>query len=100
MVAVIDSVIDSGADELLAGSTSMHDLMVVPRPIGEHVRDMIAVRAPGSLRPPATAGHVRIEHLSSTGHNDSIDRPSTEAVPLFWRFVIAKYGISPPNRST
>jgi hypothetical protein len=33
MVDVIDSVIDSGADELLAGSTTIHDLMVVPRPV-------------------------------------------------------------------
>lgn len=97
MVDVIDSVIDSGADELFAGGTSMHDVMVVPRPVSPHVRDLIAVRAPGSLRPAASAGRVRIEHLSSTGHNESIERPPSEAVPLFWRFVIEKYGLRPPN---
>jgi hypothetical protein len=83
VVDVINSVMDCGAHELLAGSTSMHDLMVVPRPVSPHIRDMIVVRAPGSLRPAATAGHTRIEHLSSTGYNDSIERPPSEAVPLF-----------------
>jgi hypothetical protein len=97
MVDVIDSVIDSGADELHAGDTSMHDVMVVPRPIRPHARELIAMRAPGSLRPATTAGHVRIEHLSSTGHNDCIDRPPSEAAPLFWTFVIEKYGIRPPH---
>jgi hypothetical protein len=97
LVDVIDSVVDSGADELLAGDTSMHDFMVVPRPVSPSVRELIAVRAPGSLRPAATAGHVRIEHLSSTGLNDSIERPPSEAVRLFWRFVMEKYGITPPR---
>jgi hypothetical protein len=99
MIDIIDSVVDSGADELLAGSTSMHDLMVVPRPIGVYVREMIAIRAPGSIR-PVPAGQMRIEHLSSTGLNDSVDRPPSQAVALFWRFVIEKYGITPPHRST
>ncbi len=97
LVDVIDSVVDSGADARLAGDTSMHDLIVVPRPVGPSVRELIAVRAPGSLRPAAIAGRVRIEHLSSTGLNDSIERPPSEAVRLFWRFVIEKYAISPPH---
>jgi hypothetical protein len=97
---VADSVVGSGGDRLLAGSTSMHDLVVVPRPVGAHVRELIAVRAPGSLRPPSVVGHVRIEHLTSTGHDESIERPSAEAVPLFWRFVLEKYGIAPRHRSS
>jgi hypothetical protein len=60
---------------------------------------MIAVRAPSSLR-HAPAGQVRIEHLSSTGRNESVDRPPAEAVALFWRFVIEKYGIKPPHPPT
>lgn len=100
LIDVVDSVVDSGASELLAVSTSMHDLMVTPHPVTPPVSDLVVVRAPSSLRPAATAGHVRIEHLSGSGRNDSIDRPSSEAVPLFWRFVIEKYGIRPPNRST
>ena len=38
---------------------------------------------------------VVIEHESATGHLDRIERPSGEAVPLFWRFVIEKFGIAP-----
>ena len=70
----------------------MHDLIVVPRPAGSEVSELIAVRAPSS-RWHVPAGQVRVEHLSSTGRNDSIERPSAEAVPLFWRFVLEKYGI-------
>lgn len=44
LVDVVDSVIDSGADQLLAGATSMHDLMVVLRPIGAPVRDTVRAR--------------------------------------------------------
>ncbi|MEV6283106.1 hypothetical protein [Kribbella sp. NPDC051770] len=99
MVDVIDSVIDANADEVLAGSTSMHDLMVAPRPLRKPVRDLIVVRAPGSLRPAGRGGHVRIEHLSSTGYDEVVERPSADAVALFWRFVIEKYGIEPPHRS-
>lgn len=91
---------DSGADELFAGSASIHDLMVTPRPVGPHGRGLIVVRAAGSLRPAARAGQIRIEHLSCTGHNGSIERPASVAVPLFWRFVIEKYGIRPPRRSS
>jgi hypothetical protein len=84
----------SGAD-LLAGCTSMYDLIVVPRPIPRPPYDVIAVRAPGSLHEPA-AGMVRITHLSVSGRNDTIDRPVAETLPLFWRFVAEKYGIRPP----
>jgi hypothetical protein len=40
---------------------------------------------------------ARVEHLSSTGFNDSIDRPPSDAVRLFWRFALEKYGITPPQ---
>jgi len=33
--------------------------------------------------------------MSVTGHNDRIERPVADAVPLFWRFMIAKYGVEP-----
>ncbi|WP_433161586.1 hypothetical protein [Kribbella sp. CA-247076] len=99
LIDVVDSVLDSGASEHLAVGTAMHDLMVTPHPVDPPVSDLVVVRAPSSLRPAAAAGHVRIERLSGSGRNDSIDRPSSEAVPLFWRFVIEKYGIRPPDRS-
>lgn len=94
LTAIVRSVRESGVSTQLAATTSMHDLIVVTAPVPEPPFDVIAVRAPGSLQPPLT-GHVLIEHLSCTGHNDRIERPSAEAVPLFWRFVREKYGIRP-----
>lgn len=94
MTAIANSVLASGAAGYLARCTSMHDLIVVTVPILEPPYDVIAVRAPGSLRPPLT-GHVLIERLSCTGHNERIERPAAEAVPLFWRFVTTKYGLHP-----
>lgn len=94
MVAVAESVIASSSTDLLAGTTSMHDILVVARPVPEPPYDVIAVRSPSSLRRPAN-GMVRIEHLSSSGRDDVIDRPVADAVPLFWRFVLEKYGLRP-----
>jgi hypothetical protein len=88
----VDSIVESGADEFLAGDTSMHDLLVALRPAGTKVGELIAIRAPSSLTHPPV-GRVRIEHLSSTGRNDSIDRPPADAVRLFWRLVFEKYGL-------
>jgi hypothetical protein len=70
----------------------MHDLVVAPRPIDEPSLDVVIVRAPGSLNEPP-ADMVRIEHLAVSGSNTSIDRPQTEAVALFWRFVEIEFGI-------
>jgi hypothetical protein len=94
---IANSVVDLGATELLAGITSMHDLLVAPVPVGDPP-DVIAVRARGSLHPPKD-GHVLIEHLAYNGRNDRIERPTTEAVPLFWRFVSEKFGIRPSGPS-
>ncbi len=30
-----------------------------------------------------------------TGHDDRVVRPVAETVPLFWRFMIEKYGVHP-----
>ena len=79
---VVDSVQASGADHLLAGCTSMHDLIVVTQPIPEPPYDVVAVRAPSSIR-PAPDGMVVIEHLSVTGRNDRIVRPTARlGIPL------------------
>ena len=97
MSAIVKSVLDSNARDRLAAHTSMHDLIVVPTPIPVPPYGVVAVRAPGSLRSPRD-GHVLIEHLSVTGHDDQIERPVAEAVPLFWRFVIEKFGVDPEAR--
>jgi hypothetical protein len=98
MAAVTDSVLTSGSAGLLAGCTSMHDLIVVGMPVPSPPYDVIVVRAPGSPHPPRP-GQVLIEHLACTGRNDRIERPAAQAVPLFWRFVIEKYGVHPARYS-
>jgi hypothetical protein len=97
LVAVVDSVIDGDRTSALAATTSMHDLIVTPTPLTDSPWDVIVVRAPGSLHPPVP-GNVRIEHLTSAGRDERIERPASEAIPLFWRFVIEKFGLIPPER--
>lgn len=95
MADIVNSVIDSGSSDLLAAFTSMHDLMALATPIPDLPFDLVAVRAPGSLHPPSAHGLVLIEHLATTGNNDRIERPAAEAVGLFWRFMIEKFGVHP-----
>jgi len=94
MSAIAHSVIDSGCSAALAGTTSMHDIVVTSTPVSEPPLDVVIVRAPSSLRRPRN-GHVVVEQRSLTGHDDRIERPVDEAVPLFWRFMIEKFGVKP-----
>ena len=93
MVDIVQSVIDAGATDSLAATTSMHDLVVVPTPIPQPPYGVVIVRAPGSLAHPPI-GSVIIEHRSGVGRDDKIERPVDQAVPLFWRFMIEKFGLS------
>lgn len=92
---IVRSVIDAARTDLLAGTFWMNDLAVVPTPIPETPLDVLVVSSYGSLHPSFAPGIIRIEHRSVTGRNDVIERPSDEAVALFWRFVIEKFGVSP-----
>jgi hypothetical protein len=96
MTDIVDSVIAAGLTDRLAATTSMHDLLVARMPIADPPYDLIHVAAPGSRRPPKS-GEVIIEHRAASADNDRIARPVSEAVRLFWRFVIEKYGIRPPD---
>ena len=58
----------------------------------------MVVRSAVAVRPPA-AGKVVIESSSVTGRIDRIEPPVAETVPLFWRFMIEKFGVSPRRRS-
>jgi hypothetical protein len=98
MSAIVKSVRSVGAEAALAAHTSMRDLIVLAQPIPDPPYDVVAVRAPGSVQAPLD-GCVLIEHLSVTGRNDRIERPVTEAVPLFWRFMIEKFGVDPGSHS-
>ena len=71
----------------LAGCTSMTDLIVVARPISPPPLDVVIVRH--------VHGSVTIEHVTHIGRNDRIERAVPEAVALFWRFMIEKFGVHP-----
>jgi hypothetical protein len=94
VVAVVESVIATGTDSQLAAGSSMYDLIVTERPIPEPPYSVVVVRSPVSVRPPAS-GKVVIEHCSLTGRIDRLERPVAETVPLFWRFMIEKFGVAP-----
>ena len=94
MADIVDSVLACHEQTRLAALTSMHDLVVTSRPIpAEPPIEVVIVRSPSSGLVGDEA--VSIEHCSITGHDDKITRPSSEAVPLFWRFMIEKFGVDP-----
>ncbi|MEU5879028.1 hypothetical protein [Spirillospora sp. NPDC047279] len=94
LAAIAESVITCRADEHLAATTSMHDLVVTAAPVpAETPVDVVIVRSPSSGL--ANPGWVLIEHCSTTGHDARIARPAGAAVPLFWRFMLEKFGIGP-----
>ncbi|MGC4897447.1 hypothetical protein [Micromonospora sp. DT31] len=84
---IVDSIIATGAEALLAGTTSMFDVVVTPKPVTPAPVDVVVVRQ--------TYGTVTIEHLTHTGRNDRIQQPAHEGVALFWQFMIEKFGVHP-----
>lgn len=91
---IAGSVLTCGGERHLAALTSMHDLVVTARPVPEQPPiAVVVVRSPSSGF--VGAGGVYIEHRSVTGHDDRIFRDGAEAVPLFWRFMIEKFGVKP-----
>jgi hypothetical protein len=91
--AIIDSVVGTAAENLLAVGTSMHDLIVTVRDGSQVPSDVVIVRAPNSLR-HHPSGTVRIDYLESNGRVTTIERPTDEAVALFWRFLETEFGLS------
>ncbi|RUL92766.1 MULTISPECIES: hypothetical protein [Micromonospora] len=87
MLDIVRSVLSSGADAQLAGLLSMTDLVVVARPAPSPPYDEVIVRY--------QAPWITVETLTHNGRNDRIRRPVEDAVPLFWRFMIEKFGIHP-----
>lgn len=97
MADIVDSVIARQATTELAALTSMHDLVVAKKPLpAESPIDVVIVKSPSSHRGYVAPGWVVIEHLSTTGHDDQIGRPSDQAVPLFWRFMAEKFALTSP----
>jgi len=86
-LAMARSVIAEGAADQLAAHTSMHDLVVTAAPASEK---------PDWIRIQPREETVLIRHVSDlTGPGDEIERRASDALPLFWRFVIEKFGIHP-----
>jgi hypothetical protein len=91
---ILRSVADSPARAHLAGAMWMNDLVVVATPVTDPPIDVL-VSTFESLEPSGARHLIRIEHRSATGRNDNIERTPDEAVALFWRFVIEKFGVAP-----
>lgn len=91
---IVASVAVSGRSEDLVFATSMWDLIVTPSPVDTPPIDVVVVRGAMGLR-KVPADHIVVEHMPLVGQADRIERPASEAVPLFWRFMIEKYGIAP-----
>lgn len=87
MADIATSVVASGAEAQLTAFTSMFDLYVAIRPLPAPPFDVLSVRY--------MQGAVTIEHISVTGNDDRLHRSGDEAVRLFWRFLIEKWGIHP-----
>jgi hypothetical protein len=92
-VDVIESIVVSGLADQMVFKHSMHDLWIAAAPIRSGPTEYIHIHAPNSM-PASRAGHVLIEHRSFGGRDDRIERPRTESVPLFWRFVKEKFGLT------
>jgi hypothetical protein len=92
MLAVIESVIENQMADRLSATTSLRDLVVTASPASEPPIDIIIVRSFISMYPPAP-GEVSIDHIATSGRSEHIARPVDEVLPLFWRFVLEKYGL-------
>jgi hypothetical protein len=87
LLAIVRSVVAEGASASLSAHTSMHDLVVTTTPLST---------TPDTLRISASDDRqIRIDHRKPTGPGDSIERLGSDALPLFWRFTIEKWGIHP-----
>ena len=89
MLWLTQSIVDQGAAKKLVAFTSMHELVITAAPISSEP-DWLRVSV-GPL------GTVRIAHRKSWAatEGDVVIRPVDEILPLFWRFVIEKWGARP-----
>jgi hypothetical protein len=93
IIEIIDSVIAVRAEAALAANRTIGALNVVSVDAAEPPYAVVSV----SVFPPGRSAPamVQVEHVSCSGLAEVVVRPAEEAVPLFWRFVIEKFGIEP-----
>ena len=91
-VEVLDDAIATQLSAVVSLTTSMHDLVFSPSPVGP-THDAVIVRAPGSLHSPG-AGNVRLDVVRSNSQTTSIERSASEAVRVFWATMQDAFGVS------
>jgi hypothetical protein len=97
IIEIIDSVRASGAGSWLAAARTIGALNVVSVDAAEPPYSVISVSIiPAGRTAP---GVVQVEHVSCSGLTEVIVRPLDNGVPLFWRFVIEKFGVQPAATS-
>lgn len=94
LTPMVQSIADSPAASQLAGALWVNQLAVVQAPVGDAPLDVLIVSAvdEGNTRDEVT--RVSVVHTTVTGRNDGIERPLDDAVALFWRFVVEKFGVA------
>lgn len=93
IIEIIDSVRACGADGVLAAARTIGALNVVDVDATEPPYSVLSVSIIPAGR--TAAGAVQVRHVSCSGLAEDIVRPLDDAAPLFWRFVIEKFGIQP-----
>lgn len=88
---VAASVAASPAAAVLAGRASLGAFAVTPVSGPDPPDEVLRVQLESDGEP----GWVLVWHQTVTGRDDMIRRPAAEAVPLFWRFAIEKFGVHP-----
>lgn len=92
LIEIVDDAIATHLDGMVSLTTSMHDLVFSPSPV-DLLYDAVVVRAPGSLHAPR-AGNVRVDVVRSNGDTTSIERPSAEALAVFWAAMRDEFGVA------
>ena len=91
MVEIIDSVVRSDVADRLAGNYTIGGLHVADVERCEPPYSVITVETQIRGRSTRVIG---VWHVSSSGLREEIVVPADSAVPLFWRFMIEKFGFS------
>jgi hypothetical protein len=93
LIEILDDAIASGLPDVVSLTTSMHDLVLSPSPTGD-AYEAVVVRAPGSLHHPQP-GNVRVDIVrAEQTTSTTVERPMTEAVPVFWAAMRDAFGVS------
>ena len=91
-IEIVDSIVGRGASEVLAGNYTIGAVLHVVN-ADAAVPPYSAISVETILAGRSGSAAVEISHTSASGLREHVVRPVDAAVPLFWRFVTAKFGI-------